>query len=152
MNKAMNPIHLFQKLVIFLPLILIACAGGGGGSSSSSSSNGRTLTYTSAAAFETAEYNAQSGLALVKASSMYYNGHYRWYSQNGGTGGNPSDSSAGTGTNIKVAVADSGINAAEATTGSQIRIDATNSYNYVNDLAGSSSDVLSDQTCSLVVG
>jgi subtilisin family serine protease len=141
MNKAMNPIHLFQKLVIFLPLILIACAGGGGGSSSSSSSNGRTLTYTSAAAFETAEYNAQSGLALVKASSMYYNGHYRWYSQNGGTGGNPSDSSAGTGTNIKVAVADSGINAAEATTGSQIRIDATNSYNYVNDLAGSSSDV-----------
>ena len=69
--------------------ILSGCAGGGGSS--------RTLTYTSAAAFETTEYSAQSGLGLVKASSMYYNGHYRWYAQNGGTGGNPSESTAGTG-------------------------------------------------------
>ncbi|QWD76878.1 S8 family serine peptidase [Polynucleobacter sp. MWH-UH24A] len=120
--------------------ILSGCAGGGGGGSAGSSGSSRTLTYTSASDFQTTEYSAQSGLGLVKASSMYYNGHYRWYAQNGGTGGNPSESTAGTGTNIKVAVADSGINAAEASTGSSIRIDTTNSYNYVDNTTGSASD------------
>lgn len=118
-------------------LFLVGCAGGGVGPTASTPT--RTLTYASASAFETAEYNAQSGLALVKASSMYYNGHYRWYAQNGGTGGNPSESTAGTGTSIKVAVADSGINIAEASTGSSIRID-TASYDYVLNLAGSTND------------
>ena len=51
-------------------LFLVGCAGGGVGPTSPSPSP-RTLTYASASAFETAEYNAQSGLALVKASSMY---------------------------------------------------------------------------------
>ena len=137
----MNLSQLAQKiLIIFMPCILIACAGGGGGGSSSSSGSTRTLSYTSASAFETSEYSAQSGLALVKASSMYYNGHYRWYAQNGGTAGNPSESTAGTGINIKVAVADSGINAAEASTGSSISIDAANSYSYVDNAAGTASD------------
>ncbi len=71
---------------------------------------------------------------------MYYNGHYRWYAQNGGTGGNPSNSTAGTGTNIKVAVADTGVNSAEASTGTQISVDATNSYDYVNNTSGATTD------------
>jgi subtilase-type serine protease len=122
--------------------ILSGCAGGGGGGGgggSSSSSSSNTLTYTSASAFETTEYSTQSGLGLVKASSMYYNGHYRWYAQNGGTGGNPSESTAGTGKNIIVAVADSGINSAEASTGSAISINS-NSYDYVQSISGSTSD------------
>ena len=123
---------------IFGIAILSGCAGGGGGGSSSSSSS-NTLTYTSASAFETTEYSTQSGLGLVKASSMYYNGHYRWYAQNGGTGGNPSESTAGTGKNIIVAVADSGINSAEASTGSAISINS-NSYDYVQSISGSTSD------------
>ncbi|MBU3575757.1 S8 family peptidase [Polynucleobacter sp. UK-Mo-2m-Kol15] len=130
-----------QRLFIFLlPFVLVACAGGGGGGGSSSSSGStRTLLYTSASAFETSEYSAQSGLTLVKASSMYYNGHYRWYAQNGGTAGNPSESTAGTGVNIIVAVADTGINSAEASTGSQISINS-NSYDYVQNISGSTSD------------
>jgi len=120
--------------------ILSGCAGGGGGGSAGSSANPRTLTYTSASDFQTTEYNAQSGLALVKASSMYYNGHYRWYAQNGGTGGNPSESTAGTGVGIKVAVADSGINSAEASTGSSITIDGANSFDYVQNISGSTTD------------
>jgi subtilisin family serine protease len=119
--------------------ILSGCAGGGGGSAGSSSAS-RTLTYTSASDFQTTEYSAQSGLALVNASSMYYNGHYRWYAQNGGSGGNPSESTAGTGIGIKIAVADSGINSVEASTGSQIAIDSANSYDYVQNISGSTSD------------
>lgn len=110
-------------LLIIGLVILTGCAGGGGI---------RTLTYTSTAAFETTEYSAQSGLGLVKASSMYYNGHYRWYAQNGGTAGNPSESTAGTGAGIKIAVVDSGVIAAEAATGSSIIVDTVNSYDYVS--------------------
>jgi subtilisin family serine protease len=114
--------------------ILSGCAGGGGGGGSGASSN--TLTYTSASAFETSEYSAQTGLALAKASSMYYNGHYRWYAQNGGTGGNPSESTAGTGTNIKVAVNDTGIShtALSSFMGSSV------GYDYVTSTAGVSAD------------
>ena len=137
----MNLSQLAHKIfILFIACILIACAGGGGGGSSSSTDSTRTPLYTSASAFETSEYSAQSGLALVKASSMYYNGYYRWYAQNGGTAGNPSESTAGTGVNIIVAVADSGINPAEASTGSSISIDVANSYDYVNSTAGSASD------------
>jgi subtilisin family serine protease len=125
---------------IFGLAILSGCAGGGGGGSAGSSGSTRTLTYTSASDFQTTEYSAQSGLGLVKASSMYYNGHYRWYAQNGGTGGNPSESTAGTGVGIKIAVADTGINSAEASTGSQVVIDASNSYDYVQNISGSTSD------------
>ena len=115
--------------------ILSGCAGGGGGSGASSTSS-NTLTYTSASAFETSEYSAQTGLALAKASSMYYNGHYRWYAQNGGTGGNPSESTAGTGTSIKVAVNDSGINHTALTSfmGSSV------GYDYVTSTSGVSAD------------
>jgi hypothetical protein len=116
-------------------VILSGCAGGGGGGSAGSSGSdgsSRTLIYTSASDFQTTEYSAQSGLALVKASSMYYNGHYRWYAQNGGTAGNPSESTAGTGLGIKIAVVDSGVIAAEAATGSSIIIDTVNSYDYVS--------------------
>ena len=115
--------------------ILSGCAGGGGGSGASSTSS-NTLTYTSASAFETSEYSAQTGLALAKASSMYYNGHYRWYAQNGGTGGNPTESTAGTGTSIKVAVNDSGIShtALSAFMGSSV------GYDYVNSTSGVSAD------------
>lgn len=143
----MNLSQLAHKIfILFIPCILIACAGGGGGGSSSSNDSTRTPLYTSASAFETSEYSAQSGLALVKASSMYYNGYYRWYAQNGGTAGNPSESTAGTGVNIIVAVADSGINPAEASTGSSISIDVANSYDYVNSTAGSASDALGHGT------
>lgn len=136
----MNLSQLAHKIFIFfIPCILIACAGGGGGGSSSSTDSTRTPLYTSASAFETSEYSAQSGLALVKASSMYYNGYYRWYAQNGGTAGNPSESTAGTGVNIIVAVADTGINPAEASTGSAISINS-NSYDYVQSISGSTSD------------
>ena len=71
---------------------------------------------------------------------MYYNGHYRWYAQNGGTAGNPSESTAGTGAGIKIAVVDSGVIAAEAATGSSISIDAANSYDFISNVSGSSSD------------
>jgi subtilisin family serine protease len=136
----MNLSQLAHKIfILFIPCILIACAGGGGGGSSSSTDSTRTPLYTSASAFETSEYSAQSGLALVKASSMYYNGYYRWYAQNGGTAGNPSESTAGTGVNIIVAVADTGINPAEASTGSAISINS-NSYDYVQSISGSTSD------------
>jgi hypothetical protein len=115
--------------------ILSGCAGGGGGGGGGGASS-NTLTYTSASAFETNEYSAQTGLARAKASSMYYNGHYRWYAQNGGTGGNPSDSTAGTGTNIKVAVNDTGIShtALSSFMGSSV------GYDYVTSTAGVSAD------------
>src|SRR5205085_7120399 len=98
--------------------------GGNAGSTSGSTASGassppRALTYTSAADFQTPEYNAQSGLAWVRAASLYYNGHYRWF-----TGDAPS-SAAGTGIGVKIAVADTGINAREATTGSAIAIDVS---------------------------
>ena len=50
-----------------------------GGPSDPASAPPRTLTYTSPADIETPEYNAQQGLRWVKASNMYYNGHYSWY-------------------------------------------------------------------------
>ena len=121
---------------IFGLAILSGCAGGGGGGSAGSSGSTRTLTYTSASDFQTTEYSAQTGLGLAKASTMYYNGHYRWYAQNGGTGGNPSESTAGTGTSIKVAVNDSGINhtALSSFMGSSV------GYDYVTSTAGVSAD------------
>jgi hypothetical protein len=121
--------------------ILSGCAGGGGGGSSSgggggsSSGGGGGASYTTYTAtdFQTAEYNAQAGLVLVKAASMYANTAN--CPANGGTNCRPYD-----GSGQKVAVNDSGINPIEAATGSQISIDAANSYNYVDNTAGSSSD------------
>jgi len=104
-------------------------SGGNGGTGAS-----RTLTYTSPADFETPEYEAQQGLAWVKAANMYYNGNYRWY-----TGAAP-DAAAGTGVGVKIAVADTGINRMEGTTGSAIAIDVASSYDYVNNRAGSAAD------------
>jgi hypothetical protein len=71
---------------------------------------------------------------------MYYNGHYRWYAQNGGTAGNPSESTAGTGLGTKIAVVDSGVIAAEAATGSSISMDIANSYDYILNRAGTGVD------------
>jgi hypothetical protein len=132
---------MFRIYISILGLaILSGCAGGGGGGggSSGSSASSRTLTYTSASDFQTTEYNAQTGLSRVKASSMYYNGHYRWYAQNGGTGGNPSESTAGTGTGIKIAVNDGGINhtALSSFMGSL-------GYDYVTSSSGVSADISS---------
>ncbi|MCE7528259.1 S8 family peptidase [Polynucleobacter sp. IMCC 30228] len=98
---------------LIIALLLNACAGGGGGSSGGSSS----LTPEQ---FRTAEYNAQYGLAMVNAANLY--------------------AKNGNGTNIKVAVFDSGVNPIEAKTGSSIKIDTANSYDYVTNTAGSSAD------------
>jgi subtilisin family serine protease len=126
--------------------------GGGGGSGDQPSSGGigsdpgtppsappadapaRTLSFTSAADFRTSEYAAQQGLQVVKADSLYYNGHYRWYV---GEAPNPA---AGTGIGVKIAVSDTGINATEAATGSAISIDVAASYDYTANRAGSGAD------------
>ena len=112
--------------------------GGGGGNSGSASGAGsagsRTLSYSSAADFDTAEYAAQQGLQVVRADSLYYNGHYRWF-----TGDAPSPA-AGTGIGVKIAVADTGINPREAATGSSIAIDVAASYDYIADRAGAGAD------------
>lgn len=128
----------------------VALAGGGGkkggaqaaaseGDATAESESGpgqpaRTLSYTSAADFRTSEFNAQQGLRAVKADSLYYNGHYRWYA------GEASHPAAGTGIGVKIAVADTGINAREASTGNLLAIDAAASYDYVNNVAGSAAD------------
>jgi hypothetical protein len=115
-------------------LTLAGCGGGGGGLAQ------RSLVYSNAVAYESGEYQAQAGLGQVNASDMYFNGHYRWYAQNGGTGGSPGSSNAGTGVGITVGVADSGITAAEAGTSSSIVIDNVVSYDYVNNTSGSGAD------------
>ena len=105
-----------------------------GTSSGSSPASARTLLYTGAADFQTPEYQAQQGLGAVNAASMYYNGAYRWFT------GAAADAAAGTGRGIRIAVADTGISAREATSGSSIAIDAAASYDYVNNRSGSSAD------------
>jgi subtilisin family serine protease len=114
-----------------------APAGGGsaaGGSGNGASTAPRTLSYSSAGDFRTSEFSAQQGLQLVKADSLYYNGHYSWYA------GNAPSAAAGTGIGVKIAVADTGINAREASTGSAISIDVAASYDYVADRAGAGAD------------
>lgn len=110
--------------------ILSGCAGGGGGGGSSGGASYPTYTATD---FQTAEYNAQAGLGLVKAASMYANTAN--CPANGGTNCQPY-----TGSGNKIAVVDSGINPLEASTGSSIAIDTTNSYDYVNNVSGSAAD------------
>ena len=109
-------------------------SGGASPPSSGAPAPSRTLAYTSGADFRTAEYDAQQGLAVVRAETLYYNGHYRWYVGDG------ADPAAGSGGGVKIAVADTGINAREAATGSAIAIDLAASYDYVNDRAGSAAD------------
>src|SRR5688572_1687935 len=119
-----------------------ALASRSGGSDSASPAGGdsgagtapRSLTYTSAADFQTSEYAAQQGLGVVKAGTLYYNGHYRWYM------GAVADPAAGTGVGVKIAVGDMGINPGEASTGSVIPIDVAGSYDYVANRAGSGAD------------
>jgi hypothetical protein len=91
------------------------------------------LSFTSAADFQTAEYQAQWGLAAVRADRLYYNGHYDWYM------GLAPDPAAGTGIGVKIAVADTGINAPEARSGGAIAID-TASYDYIRDRRASGAD------------
>ena len=72
-------------------MLFAGCGGGGGGSI-----GGGVIVSTppaTASSFETDEFLRQEGLALINASSMYAAG--------------------GTGANVKVGVADSGINAVE---------------------------------------
>ena len=107
---------------------------GGGGAASAPGDQARTLSYASPADFQTSEYNAQQGLRVVKAESLYYNGHYRWYV------GDVSNPAAGTGIGVKIAVADTGINAREGSTGSVIAIDAAGSYDYLSNRPGSAAD------------
>lgn len=132
MNLVSNPNIVLAMTSV--SLMLTGCGGGGGGLAQ------RTLSYSNAAAYESAEYQAQTGLDQVNASDMYFNGHYRWYAQNGGTGGNPGSSSAGTGVGITVGVADSGVTPAEASTGSSIAVDNVVSYDYVTNTSGSGTD------------
>jgi subtilisin family serine protease len=103
-------------------------------SASAASDPARTRSYTSAADFRTSEYAAQHGLRMVGADTLYFNGHDRWYA---GAAAHPA---AGTGIGVKIAVADTGINAREAATGGVIAIDAAASYDYVNNRAGSAAD------------
>lgn len=105
--------------------ILSGCASGGGAGASHP-------TYT-ASDFQTAEYYAQPGLNLVKAASMYAN-----TANCPAIGGSNCRPYGGNGQ--KIAVADSGINPTEASTGSSISIDSINSYNYINNVSGSFSD------------
>jgi len=120
--------------------VLAGRSGGGArndssaGSASGAGSPGRTLSFTSAADFDTAEYNTQAGLGWVKADSLYYNGHYRWFT------GDASSPLAGTGVGVKIAVADTGINPLEAATGSAIAIDVAASYDYIANRAGAGAD------------
>lgn len=99
--------------VLVMAIFLTACAGGGG------SSGGGSPSLTPAQ-FQTPEYNAQYGLGMVNAANLF--------------------AKNGNGTGVKVAVFDSGINPVEAQTGSSIKIDAANSYDYVSNVAGSSAD------------
>ena len=121
----------------------LAASGGGGsdsgGSAGASGGSGagsapRSLTYTGAADFQTSEYAAQQGLGVVKAETLYYNGHYSWYM------GAAADAAAGTGIGVKIAMGDTGINPREASTGSAIAIDAAASYDYIANRAGSGAD------------
>ena len=105
-----------------------------GGASAASNPAPRTLSYTGAADFHTSEFRAQPGLQVVRADSLYYNGHYRWYV------GDASHPAAGSGIGVKIAVADTGINSREGASASVIAIDAAASYDYVNDRAGSGAD------------
>src|SRR5689334_17928871 len=106
----------------------------GSSASSAGAPGARALAYTSPADFDTAEYNTQAGLAWVKADSLYYNGHYRWF-----TGDAPSPA-AGTGIGVKIALADTGISPREAATGSAIAIDAAASYDYIANRPGAGAD------------
>ena len=108
--------------------------GGGGGETSGESSSSRTRSYNSAADFQTSEFGAQQGLRMVRADTLYYNGHERWYA------GQAANSAAGTGIGVKIAVADTGIDAREAGTGGAIAIDVAASYDYVGNRAGSAAD------------
>jgi subtilisin family serine protease len=109
-------------------------ASGAGDSGSGVGASPRTLSYTSAADFRSSEYAAQQGLGVVKADTLYYNGHYSWYM------GAAADPAAGTGIGVKVAMGDTGINPREASTGSVIAIDAAGSYDYIANRAGSGAD------------
>jgi hypothetical protein len=112
-----------------------ALAGrGDGAEASGESSPPRTRSYDSPADFQTSEFGAQQGLRMVRADTLYYNGHERWYV---GQAANPA---AGTGIGVKIAVADTGINAREAGTGGAIAIDVAASYDYVGNRAGSAAD------------
>ncbi|HEX2114192.1 MAG TPA: S8 family peptidase, partial [Alphaproteobacteria bacterium] len=92
------------------------------------------MSYASAADFQTPEYGAQQGLGIVKTEILYYNGHKRWSTWEA------SDPAAGTGVGVKIAVADTGINAREASTSNTIAIDVVASYDYVANRAGSGAD------------
>ena len=57
-----------------------ALAGrGGSAEASGESSPPRTRSYDSPADFQTSEFGAQQGLRMVRADTLYYNGHERWY-------------------------------------------------------------------------
>jgi subtilisin len=111
-----------------------APAGIGTPSPAAPSAPPRTLMYTSPADFQTPEYNAQQGLAQVKAASLYFNGNYAWYV------GNAPDPAAGTGIGVKIAVADTGINPREGASGGVINIDVASSYDYINNRPGAGAD------------
>ena len=100
-------------------VIAIAMSGGGGSSSSSSTCGGGACSPTSDAdSYKTTEFNNQAGLAKVKAETLYSYG--------------------GTGSDIKVAVFDSGILASHSEFGS--RVLSSDGYDYLLDVSGVTTD------------
>jgi len=113
-------LHYFIIFMSLLCLTLFTGCGGGGGVGGGVIGSTQP---TAASLFETDEFLRQEGLALINASSMYAAG--------------------GTGANVKVGVADSGINQVEtlASSNDRINIDATASFNFDGaNVAGSASD------------
>ena len=100
-------------------LAVLAMSSSGDGTSSSLTCGGGACTPTSDAdSYKTTEFNAQAGLSKVKAETMYSYG--------------------GTGSDVKVAVFDSGILASHAEFGS--RVLSSDGYDYLIDVSGVTTD------------
>ena len=120
-------LHYLNIFMGLLCLMLFAGCGGGGGGSIGGGVIVSTQPAT-ASSFETDEFLRQEGLSLINASSMYAAG--------------------GTGANVKVGVADSGINAVEtnaaglSTNDRLPNLDGAASFNFDGaNVAGFASDV-----------
>lgn len=126
-NMAKNQIDLLKTeeassydMAIGGALALAAMAGGGGGGSSSSTTcgGGPCAPTSEADSYKTTEFDAQAGLAMVKAETMYSYG--------------------GAGSDIKVAVFDSGILSSHTEFGS--RVLSSDGYDYLTDTSGVTTD------------
>jgi subtilisin family serine protease len=128
-NMAKNQIDLLKTeeassydMAIGGALALAAMAGGGGGGGGSSSSTtcggGPCAPISGADSYKTTEFNAQAGLAMVKAETLYSYG--------------------GSGSDIKVAVFDTGVLASHADLSG--RILSSDGFDLETGLSGVSTD------------